>query len=139
MKMKPALRLVRLFQIAMLVGIAVYAVVGELAGRNHAPDNALFHALSLASIIIVGAIMVVRRTLVLPSERLLSQKPGDMLMLERWKDAHLFLYAMCEILGLLGLILRLAGFSLAHIWGFYLGGFVLLLLFSPRTPRSDFR
>jgi hypothetical protein len=137
--MEPAVRLIRLIQIAMLASIALYVLVGELVGRHQAPENTLFHALSLVSIILVGSTLVVRRTLVLPSELLLNQKPGDSLTLARWKSGYLTQYAMCEALGLLGLVLRLVGFSFSQVWGFYLGGFLLLLLFSPRAAGSRFR
>jgi len=83
----------------------------------------------------LGAAFVVRRTLVLPAEALLREKPTDPLMQARWKTGYIFLYALCEALALFGLILRMAGFTLVHVWGFYLGGFLLLLLFSPRAPR----
>ena len=41
--------------------------------------------------------------------------------------------------GLFGLLLRVDGFTLANVCGFYLGGFLLLLLYSPRAPRAEFR
>ncbi len=68
--MAPAIRLVRLVQIAMLVTIGFYAVVGERLARNitRPPADTLFHALSFISISLVGATMVLRRTLVVPSE-----------------------------------------------------------------------
>jgi hypothetical protein len=139
MTMGPAVRLVRQVQIAMLVSIALYAVAGEILSRRLAPDPAdtLFHALSLISISIVGATVVVRRTLVLPSEALLKERSDDSGTVARWKTGYLFLYALCELLGVFGLILRMAGFTLANVWGFYLGGFLLLLLYSPRAPRSE--
>jgi len=126
---------VRLVQIAMLVSIVLYVAVGELVGRAAAANNALFYTMSLASISTLGAAFVVRRTLVLPAEALLREKPTDPLMQARWKTGYIFLYALCEALALFGLILRMAGFTLVHVWGFYLGGFLLLLLFSPRAPR----
>jgi len=136
----PAVRLVRQFQIAMLVGIALYAVAGEmLAGKlAHDPANALFHALSFISISIVGATVVIRRTLVLPSEGLLKERSDDSVAVARWRTGYLFLYALCELLGVFGLILRMSGFTLGNVWGFYLGGVVLLLLYSPRAPRAEF-
>ncbi len=136
--MKPAVRLVRQVQIAMLVSIALYAVAGEMLARRLAPDpaNTLFHALSFISISVVGATVVVRRTLVLPSEALLKERPDDSVAVARWRTGYLFLYALCEVLGVFGLILRMAGFTLANVWGFYLGGFLLLLLYSPRAPCS---
>ena len=134
----PAVRLVRQFQIAMLVSIALYAVAGEmLAGKlAHDPANALFHALSFISISIVGATVVIRRTLVLPSEGLLKERSDDSVAVARWRTGYLFLYALCELLGMFGLILRMSGFTLGNVWGFYLGGVVLLLLYSPRAPRA---
>jgi hypothetical protein len=140
MGMGSAVRLVRQIQVAMLVSIALYAVAGQtLAGKlAHDPANALFHALSLISISLVGATVVVRRTLVLPSEALLKERSDDTIAVARWRTGYLFLYALCEMLGVFGLILRMDGFTLGNVWGFYLGGFLLLLLYSPRAPRSEF-
>ena len=135
--METAVRLVRLVQIAMLVSIVLYVAVGELVGRAAASNNALFYTMSLASISTLGAALVVRRTLVLPAEALLREKPSDPLVQARWKAGYIFFYALCEALALFGLILRMAGFTLVHVWGFYLGGFLLLLLFSPRAPRPQ--
>jgi hypothetical protein len=129
--------LVRLVQIALLVSIVLYVTVGELVGHTGAANNGLFYGMSLASISILGVAFVVRRTLVLPAEALLGQKPTDPLVQTRWRTAYICLYALCEALALFGLILRIAGFTLANVWGFYLGGFLLLLLFSPRAPRSQ--
>jgi hypothetical protein len=102
------------------------------------PADALFHALSFISISLVGATVVVRRTLVLPSEALLLRSE-DSVTVKRWQTGHLLLYALCEVLGLFGLILRIDGFTLGNVWGFYLGAFLLLLLYSPRPPHLDFR
>ena len=134
--MAPAIRLVRLVQIAMLVTIGFYAVVGEWLARNitRPPADTLFHALSFISSSLVGARMVLRRTLVVPSEAALARRPDDDSAAARWKMSYVFLYATCELVGLFGLILRLAGFTLANIWGFYLGGFLLLLLYTARPP-----
>jgi hypothetical protein len=141
MAMGAALTLVRQVQITMLISIALYALAGEMLLRKptHDPDNTLFHVLSLVSITLVGASLVVRRTLVLPSEALLRDRFDDRVSVSRWRTGYLFLYALCELLGIFGLILRMAGFTLANVWGFYLGGFLLLLLYSPRAPRSASR
>jgi hypothetical protein len=141
MAIASVVRLVRQIQIAMLVSIALYAVAGErlTTALSRSPANTLFHALSFISVSLVGATVVVRRTLILPSEASLKKTPDDQLAVARWRTGYLFLYAMCEALGLFGLILRTAGFTLANVWGFYLGGFLLLLLYSPRAPRAEFR
>ncbi|MBZ5664053.1 MAG: hypothetical protein LAO30_05565 [Acidobacteriia bacterium] len=139
--MGPALRVVRQIQISMLVSIALYALAGEMLSRtmNRIPGNTLFHAFSLISISLVGATVVVRRTLVLPSEAALKKNSEDDLAVARWRTGHIVLFAMSEVLGLFGLILRMAGFTLANVCGFYLGAFLLLLLYSPRAPRAELR
>jgi len=137
--MGSAARVVRQIQISMLVSIALYAVAGEMLSRSThlAPASTLFHAFSLISISLVGASVVVRRTLVLPSEAVLQEKSDDTLAVSRWRTGSIVSCALCDVLAMLGLVLRLAGFTLANVWGFYVGGFVLLMLYSPRAPRRQ--
>ena len=66
--MDAAIKIVRLIQVAMLVSVALFVVLGEVVGSIPKLSNpTLFYALSLATITIVGVILVVRRTLVLPA------------------------------------------------------------------------
>jgi mannose/fructose/N-acetylgalactosamine-specific phosphotransferase system component IIC len=134
--MGPAVKTVRLIQIAMLVSVGIYAVVGEVAGRHLNTDATVIYAISFASISLVGAILVVRKTMVLQSEAELKAKPGDPVILARWKTGYFVTYALCEALALFGLVLRMLGFSLNQVWPYYAGSFVLLLLFWPRAPRT---
>src|ERR1700694_4466168 len=140
MGMGSAVRLGGQVQIALLAPIARFPVGGEGPAGKLArdPANALFHALSFISISLVGATVVIRRTLVLPSEVLLKERSDDIVAIARWRTGYLFLYALCEVLRVFGLILRMSGFTLGNVWGFYLGGVVLLLLYSPRAPRAEF-
>jgi hypothetical protein len=133
------MRTVRLVQIAMLVSIVLYVILGEtVAGRlSREPANTLFHALSIVSISLAGATVVVRRTLVLPSEAQLRLRSDDNLAIRRWITGYIFLYTLCEVLGLFGFILRMDGFPLANVWGFYLGAFLLLLLYAPRASSAE--
>src|SRR5260221_3904143 len=109
MAIGPAARLVRQVQIALLVSIALCAVAGEmLAGKlAHDPANALFHALSFISISLVGATVVIRRTLVLPSEALLQEKSDHTVAVVRLRTGYLFLYGLRHVLGALGPTLRM--------------------------------
>jgi hypothetical protein len=134
--MGPAVKTVRLIQIAMLVSVGLYAVVGEVAGRHLNTDATIIYAISFASISVVGAILVVRKTMVLQSEAELKQKPDDPVILARWKTGYFVTYALCEALALFGLVLRMLGFSLNQVWPYYAGSFVLLLLFWPRSPQT---
>jgi len=135
--MESAVQLVRLVQYTLLASIAVYGVVGELLGRTHTPGDTYSYVAFLVAISILGATLVVRRTLVLPSEELLNRKPDDSLAIAHWRTGYLFLYALCELLGLTGLALRLLGFPLSQVFIFYMIGFLLLLLFSPRPSRRN--
>jgi hypothetical protein len=135
--MGPALRAVRLIQIAMLVSIAMYVCVGELFGRSQAPKPTVFVAISFVSISIVGAIMLVRRTLVSPCEVVLKDKPDDAATLARWRQGYIVTYALCESLALFALMLRFLGFQFSQVWPFYIGGFALLLVLAPRRPQAD--
>jgi hypothetical protein len=138
---KTASQRLRLIQVALLISIALSAVAGEWRARRTHPNsaNSLFHALSVISLGLVGATAVVRQTLVRPSEVVLIGKPGDAVAAGRWRTCCIFLYLMCEVLGLFGVILRLDGFPLANIWGFYLGSVVLLLLYSPARAVQPVR
>jgi hypothetical protein len=135
--MGEALRTVRLMQLAMLVSIALYVFIGErVAGRVPAPNSMVFYGISFVSISIIGAILVVRRTLVMQSEVQLLQKPDDRIVIARWRMGYVVTYALCEALALFAFVLRFLGFTLAQVWPFYLGGFALMLFFAPRAPRE---
>lgn len=147
--MGQAAGLVRKVQIAMLASIVLYAVAGEMLPRvmprdpltsvpiTSDPLYILFQTLSYISVSLAGATVVVRRTLVVPSEAVLKERPNDAPAVARWRTGYLFLLVLCELLGLFGIILRMVGFPLSSVWGFYLGGFLLLILYSPRVPRAS--
>jgi hypothetical protein len=135
--MESVARQIRLIQIAMLISIVLYAVVGEVVGRRLPWNPTFFYVLSFISISVVGVIFVARRTLVLQSETLLRDRPQDLVSLGRWRAGYIVTYALCETLALFGLILRLSGLPMSQVWPFYLGGFGLLLFFGPRMPDAE--
>jgi hypothetical protein len=122
----------------MLVSVALFVVVGEVVGSIPKLSNpTLFYALSLATITIVGVILVVRRTLVLQSTSMLAARPDDVATLNRWRTGYIMTYALSESIALFGLVLRLIGFTLSQVWSFYIAAFILLLFFGPRRPLSE--
>ena len=136
--METAVKVVRLLQIAMLLSVALLVVVGEMVGSIPRLSNpTLFYALSLATITIVGVILVVRRTLVQQSAAILATRPNDVATLNRWRAGYVMTYALSEAIAMFGLVLRLIGFSLSHVASFYVAGFILLLFFGPRRPASE--
>jgi len=124
----------RVIQFAMLASISLYVLVGEQVGRLAVGTPMLFYALSFASVTLVGVLLVMRRTLVVPSESVLRSRPDDTANLNRWRTGYFITYALSEMLALFGLVLRLTGFTLSQVATFYIAGFVLLAFFSPR-PR----
>jgi hypothetical protein len=133
--MEGSIRLIRALQIAMLSAIVIYVLVGELVGSTRSADPITYYVLSLATITIVGVILVVRRTLVRQSESMLAMRPGDALTLNRWRAGYIMTYALSEAIAMFGLVLRILGFSLSQVLSFYVAGFALLLFFGPRRPR----
>jgi len=133
-----AIKVVRLIQVAMLVSVVLFVLVGEVVGSiPKLSDPTLFYALSLATITIVGVILVVRRTLVLQSATMLAARPNDAAILGRWRTGYVMTYALSESIALFGLVLRLIGFTLSQVWSFYIAAFILLLFFGPRRPLSE--
>jgi len=135
--MRGTVRTLRAVQWTMLGSILLYAVIGEVLGRGaRAIDPSLSYVFTTAGVAIVGMIFVVRRTLVLRSAENLAAHPDDSLTLRHWKSGYITTYALCEALGLFGLILRFMGCSVQQSLPFYIGGFVLLFFFGPQEPAS---
>ena len=135
--MRGTVRTLRAVQWTMLGSILFYAVIGEVLGRGaRAIDPSLSYVFTTAGVAIVGIIFVVRRTLVLRSAENLAAHPDDSLTLRHWKSGYITTYALCEALGLFGLILRFMGCSVQQSLPFYIGGFVLLFFFGPQEPAG---
>ncbi|HEV3307023.1 MAG TPA: hypothetical protein VGZ91_11335 [Candidatus Sulfotelmatobacter sp.] len=136
--MKSALRTLRVVQWAMLVSIVLYAFLGEVVGsRARAVDPSFSYIFSTAAVAVVGAIFVVRRTLVLRSAESLAAHPDDPITLRHWRSGYFATYGLCEALALFGFALRLLGFNFQQSLLFYAGGFVLLFFFGPKEPVAS--
>ena len=135
--MTKALKTLRAVQWSMLASILLYGVVGEgLRPAVRAVDPALSYLFTTLAVAIVGAIFVVRRTLVMRAAESLVSQPEDTLSLNHWRTGYLATYALCEALALFGLIQRFLGCALQQSALYYLGGFVLLFFFRARQPAS---
>jgi cytochrome b561 len=133
--MRGTIKTLRAVQWTMLGSIVLYVVAGEVLGsRPRGVDASLSYVFTAAGVAIVGVIFVVRRTLVLRSAEVLASHPDDSLTLNHWRSGYIATYALCEALGLFGLILRFMGCSLQQSLPFYIGGFVLLFFFGPHEP-----
>jgi F0F1-type ATP synthase membrane subunit c/vacuolar-type H+-ATPase subunit K len=132
-----ALQTLRAVRWAMLASIVLYVIMGEVVGpASRGVDPALSYLLATLSVAIVGAIFVVRRTLVLRAAESLATRPEDSLSLDHWRTGYIVTYALCEALALFGLVLRFRASPTQASVPYYLGGFVLLLFFRPKQPVS---
>jgi hypothetical protein len=135
--MQDTLRTLRTIQWIMLGSIVLYAGAGEWLGSSARSANpSLSYFFTTAAVAIVGAIFVVRRTLVLRSAESLQSSPDNLLSLSHWKSGYIATYTLCELLALFGLVLRLTGCSFQQSLTYYVGGFVLLFFFGPRQPAA---
>ena len=92
--MDASIRMLRILQIAMLVSIALYILVGERVGSvRQLSDPTIFYVLSMVTVTIVGVILVVRRTLVAHSAGILRDRPNDGTTLGRWRAGYVMLPA----------------------------------------------
>ena len=132
-----ALKTLRGVQWAMLASIVVCAIIGQVVGPpSRGVDATLSYLFATLSVAIVGAIFVVRRTLVLRAGESLATRPDDRLSLNHWRTGYIATYVLCESLALFGLILRFRGSPVEASVYYYLGGFILLLFFWPRQPTA---
>jgi F0F1-type ATP synthase membrane subunit c/vacuolar-type H+-ATPase subunit K len=135
--MEPQRKLLQAVRIALLVSIALYVFLGERIERSitRAPDRNVYFAITLVAITTVGMVFAVWRLFVLRSEAILADHPEDATALKRWRTGYIFTYALCETVALFGFVLRFMGFTLSEVAPFYVVGFALILLFSPRRAR----
>jgi hypothetical protein len=136
--MDGSIKIIRVLQAAMLGGVLLCGGLGEILGSVSKLSNAtMFYVLSMATVTIVGIILVVRRTLVTQSAVALAIRPADAATLGRWRAGYFMTYALSEAIAVFGLVLRLTGFTLSQVAPFYIAGFILLLFFGPRRPVNE--
>ena len=136
--MPRALRTLRVVQWLMLASIVLVGIVGEVVSpRLRTVDPSVNYLFSTLAVAIVGAIFVVRRTLVFRAGANLAIHPDDLISLGHWRTGYFASYALCDALALFGFVLRLLGCSFQQSVPFYIGGFVLLFFFRPREPVRE--
>src|SRR3984893_17620978 len=97
--MNKTLQTLRVLQWAMLSSIVLYGIVGEVAGPpTRGVDQSLSYLFATLSVAIVGAILVVRRTLVLRAAASLATDAEDRVSLRHWSTGFIITYALYEAL-----------------------------------------
>ena len=134
--MEPALKVLRILQIAFLFSIVLYMLVGELVGgKQLTPGNtAVLIAMSVMASITVVVVVVLRRVVVAPAAAALITNADDTNALMRWKTANVVLLALSESIALYGLVLRILGHTFGQAMPLYLAAIILLLYCGPKRP-----
>jgi hypothetical protein len=135
--MKNSLKLLRSAQVALLISIGLYALI---AGRfGPAPKTVslafVYSIIGLASSM-VGAIVVVRRAVLMPAESTLAGDSENAAALNRWRIGYMAIFMLSEAIVLYGVVLRFVGLGFQQVVPFFLAGFILMLYFAPRRPSN---
>jgi hypothetical protein len=135
--MKNSLKLLRSAQVALLISIGLYALI---AGRfGPAPKTVslafVYSIIGLASSM-VGAIVVVRRAILMPAESTLAGDSENAAALNRWRIGYMAIFMLSEAIVLYGVVLRFVGLGFQQVVPFFLAGFILMLYFAPRRPSN---
>jgi hypothetical protein len=126
-----------ILRFALLVSIALYAFIVIRVPSTVIPNPGVLRVFILLAVVAIAAILVIRRMLVLPSEMVLAERRDDSKGLQRWRAGYIIIYALSESLALYGVALHFLGFTGRQVAPFFLVGAVLLLIFSPRFPTSN--
>jgi hypothetical protein len=133
--MDAALKILRMIQVALISSVVLYIVVGEIAGKRQPVGNSSI-AIAIAGLAATTVVIVVmlRRAMLMPAAMVLSTNGGVGSAITRWQAANIVVLALCESIGVYGLVLRLLGFTLIQAMPFYLAAILMMLYFGPRRP-----
>jgi hypothetical protein len=126
--------MIRIARFVFLASIALYVLILKTLPSNAAPNPIMFYALTMIAVGEVVAISIVRRILITRSEQILSAQPDDPKALSRWRSGYLGIYSASTGIAIYGLLLHVLGFTVSQVTPFFVGGFALILFFSPRRP-----
>jgi len=126
----------RIVQAVMLVSLCLYVWLGEWLRKEPKTlsDLVILKAMALFSIVNGAIVLFVRMQLLPATEEKLRLEATDSAVLTRWSMLNIMSFALCESIGLFGLVLRILGASLSQAAGFYAAAVILLLLSTPRRP-----
>jgi archaellum biogenesis protein FlaJ (TadC family) len=129
-------KILHILRFALLVSIAMYAFIAIRVPSTVIPNPVVLRVFILLAVVAIAAILVIRRMLVLPSEKVLAERQDDSKGLQRWRAGYIIIYALSESLAVYGVALHFLGFTGRQVAPFFLVGAVLLLIFSPRVPTN---
>ena len=134
--MDEKLRALRAIHAAFLFACLIYVAIGEFAGPKE-PRNVklLLMVFGFVAVTGLGIAMFLRERLVGAAEDVLRRSPEGAEALQRWMSGHMVALAMCEAVGIFGLVLRTLGGTLIQVLPFYGACVLLMLMWMPRRPE----
>jgi hypothetical protein len=134
--MDASLKQLRIVHLALLASLATYAWVGEWIKKEPKTfDQTFFKTMVVLAFVSATIVLFIRLRPLSAAAEQLQLESGDVAALRRWHVLHILSFALCESIGLYGIVVRLvAGASFSQAAGFYAGAILLLLLSTPRRP-----
>jgi hypothetical protein len=131
---------VRLLHTAFLVTwfLLIFVIVeiieqGTLAGS--APPF-LPIILSFVCLSEIGVALVFRARFIGEAETILRGDPENTVAIAKWRTGNLFSFCVAETIALFGFVLRFMGFGWNVAGAFFVGGLIMLLLWTPRKIQA---
>jgi len=134
--MDASLKHLRIVHLALLVSLAMYAWMGEWVRKEPKTfDPTFFKTMVILAFVSTAIVLFIRIRVLSAAEERLQPESADVAALQRWRVFHILSFALCESIGLYGIVVRLvAGASFSQAVGFYAGAIGLMLLSTPRRP-----
>jgi len=127
--------LLRVLYAAMLVMTLFYVGVGEIARGHWTQDSSTFLMVVLAVAIVEAAgVVYIRFSLIPKVEQALQRDSEDKTALMNLRKWYVICFALSLGVAFYGLVIRVQGAPLQKAGLFYAGGFLLILLCTPRKP-----
>jgi hypothetical protein len=134
--MDASVKHLRIVHLALLASLGTYAWMGEWIKKEPKTlDPMLLKVMVLLSFVTAAIVLFLRIQFLSAAGERLQLEPADVAALQRWRFLHILSFALCESIGLYGIVVRLvAGASFSQAAGFYAGAILLMLLSTPRRP-----
>ena len=134
-----SLQQIRVMHIAFVITwfLFVFILQAELKPPSKFIEPVTVGAFALAALSSVNIGWTMRGKLLASSLEALQREPEDRIALARWRSANVLSFAFAESVTLFCLALKVLGASWTTAGGFFAGGLILLLLWTPRLDSSN--
>lgn len=128
-------RAVQVLYVAMMASLAGYLVIGLALGRATGADvsrpSPLIQIFYLVSLGLVAAVFVVKKLMIRPITS--SSSPEEIKrFVGSFRTSHLVTYALCDAIGVLGLVAFFVGGSRSQFINLLVVAFALMILLRPK-------